>query len=146
MDRALIDTGADVSVLPERMACDLDLKNNTTGETVVDAFGGGKIGGRIMPVTITVDGREAQIDVFVPTSRIVDDEPVRLTAEEQERAHAILGHDFLQAARAKLDYSQPHANVFGGIRLPKKKISKKLAGKIRALAVCRVPAKPKKRR
>ena len=134
-----MDTGADRTVLDRRTAeaIGFDARRATPGTLVA---GKTKYDGASFPVDIQVGRRRALVDVFVPADCRFDER--------------IIGHDFLQASGARLDFGKEHRSVFGGSAmrepsgagsrvLPTK--SARQAARIRARMVRTCPA-PKKRR
>lgn len=125
--QAKIDSGADRSVLPFSQARRLGLLTSGRLPTEVAETAGGsaRLYGFSIPVTIEVrrDGGGGILratlqrpGVFVPTHEAVpghEDEtppPLRPLAKEPE---ALLGHDFLQGAKAKLRYSTRRGRLDG---------------------------------
>lgn len=150
---SIIDTGAEVSVLPQRFACNLAVNEHATGALVVTGFGGKRVGGLLIPVTLTVDAREAEVTAFVPTYRVVGRKGAeRLKAftkaeqKEARDAHALVGDDFLRKTGAMLDYSKAPGSVFSGVQVPTEKISPRLEKLLLARGVrCSVAKRPRKR-
>ncbi|MFA6094224.1 MAG: aspartyl protease family protein [Elusimicrobiota bacterium] len=118
---AKVDTGADQTLITisdaERLGIDV-----CKGELqTVGGLGGGKVAGRVFDIEIWAAERRAVVRILVPTHRMVSSTD-RQTGKETvtfvaaTRTQNLLGHDFLQDAKSKIDYSKPHNEVLSGMK------------------------------
>lgn len=105
--KALVDSGADVTNLNPGDACNIGFDIFSAPNVEMKTAGGGTIRGvHLHNVTIVSGKRRAKLGkVFVPLTRVVR----RKDGTEFERRVEygqpnLLGHDFLQKARAYLDF------------------------------------------
>ena len=112
--KALIDTGSDKTTISVADACRLGLDKQTAEPVVGVGVRGGRVRGYFFEgVEVRIGKRKA-----------------RLTVVATDDTNPTVGHDFLQRSGAKLDYEQPHREVFSGVRNVKsaKKIDPKEGG------------------
>jgi len=131
---AKVDSGADVTLLAaddaDRIGFDQcqgreAAVSGITRESKDDRYATTtRLCGREFTVTIRIDDREATIAALVPlwqisvrTDKQTGKEKVVSKADGRLR-RSLIGHDFLQASRAKLDYSVPHSQAFSGVLHP----------------------------
>lgn len=105
-----IDSGADITVFSIEDACRLgyDLRKQRKWEQVAGI--GGSVAGPRVRVRIRIGSRAATVQAFVPV--------VRVKARGRTvpySAPTLIGADFMQASRAKLDYARQHGRVFSGV-------------------------------
>src|SRR5207249_11502875 len=106
--KAKIDSGADVTLVRRDVGeqIGLDLEND-----MPIAIGG--VGGRVLgfevPAKVTVGRSSAQLKVAVPIGRYDAKTRQIRTVKQDEN---LLGHDFLQATGAKIDFSRGHDDAF----------------------------------
>lgn len=106
--KAKVDSGADVTLVSRDVGeqIGLDLEND-----MPIAIGG--IGGRVLgfevPAKVTVGRSSAQLKVAVPIGRYDKKTQEIRTVKQKEN---LLGHDFLQATKAKIDFSRGDADAF----------------------------------
>lgn len=98
---AKVDSGADVTVVRRDVGEQIGVDIQTA---LPIAIGG--VGGRVLafevPAKVTVGRSSAQLRVAVPIGRY-DAKARKITPVQQKEN--LLGHDFLRATRAKLDFS-----------------------------------------
>jgi hypothetical protein len=106
--KAKIDSGADVTLVRRDVGeqIGLDLEND-----MPIAIGG--VGGRVLafevPTKITVGRSSARLKVAVPIGRYDSKTQQIRTVKQKEN---LLGHDFLQATKAKIDFSRGDDDAF----------------------------------
>jgi hypothetical protein len=106
--RAKITTGADRTILNYQIACRLGLDIGRAKTASMEAAGGSELLGFLFPVAARIGRREATVEAFVPV--------FRSDGKRQRRAvgRNLIGSDFMQRAKAGLDYARPHRATFGG--------------------------------
>ena len=107
---ALVDTGAETTIITRQQARALGVGSSQGEPAVITTYDGSRIAGFSTKAEVRVGKRRAEVKVFVPTYH------VNVSNEIQERARdrPIVGVDFLQQSGAKLDFAKPHALVFEG--------------------------------
>lgn len=107
---AMIDSGADITLvrrdLGEQIGVDID-----TDQPIAISGIGGRVLGFEVPAKITVGRTSAPLRVAVPIGRY-DARTRKITAVDQKEN--LIGHDFLQATRSKIDFSRPIEDAFVG--------------------------------
>lgn len=96
--KALVDSGADRTVIDKRMACVIGLDTESAPLERARGFGGKVLYGYSLPVEVKIGKRKATVNAFVPS----------------EGDARVIGHDFLQASKAKLNYAR-HGQEFSGL-------------------------------
>ena len=99
---AVVDTGADVTNLNLETACELGLDPRSAKQITMQVAGGAKLFGfKLDNVELSRGKRVAKLPfVFVPTEVRVGEVTESVARNDEQ----LIGHDFLQAAGAKLDY------------------------------------------
>lgn len=132
-----IDTGADRTIIPFRDACLLGL-DTTAAPIRAMGTATGRMSGFLIPARVQIGKRVGTVQIFVP---VFDDRGAPIS-----RKHSLVGHDFLQATKAMLDYSKPHEQVLSGFeKLPNERVTAKERARLRALP-CPLPKRRRKTR
>jgi len=156
---AVVDSGADVTTLNQDTACELGLDMSSAPTVRMQAPGGVTlIGFELHNVHLKYKQREATLSkIFVPHSIELEDGERIFKDKIPPNDEQLIGHDFLQAAKAKIDYS--NHTLQGRVRAQSKRKDTKTVSvrppsdygpatpaqriRLRA-AVCRI--KPKRKR
>lgn len=111
-DSAVVDTGADITVLSSLAADTLKVPEEETIEHTVRGVGGTETKGHAFLADIEVGKARARCPVFVPTKSKVVTSKGNEEFQEVESRDNLIGSEFLQRVKARLDYSKPHGEVF----------------------------------
>lgn len=140
--RGKIDTGADVTILRWDIACALGLD---ISKAPLAAMGTatGRMTGFNLPIELSIGNKKGKLTAFVPMFKVDGDKMERIQVTNN-----LIGHDFLQEAKVKLDYNKPHNEVLGVVSWPeewsKTTIKPKEKEKLRNVRSC--PTKPKQKK
>lgn len=107
-----IDSGADYTVIGWSDGCRLGLDPATAQTAAIGGIGQARLAGFLLPTTITVQKHSADIVVFVSYHRIIGRSSPALKPI-RGKTPVLIGHDFLQAVGAVLDFKQ-HRIVLSG--------------------------------
>jgi hypothetical protein len=112
--RALIDTGADVSMISHRMLRPLHIKLKEASTHAAATAGGEFLVGYRFPVQLEVEGVSAPVKMFLPTHTISEEEIYKPVPKKKKHIcrTSLIGTDFLQLTGTSLDFSSPHELVF----------------------------------
>lgn len=134
--KALVDTGADRTVLTKEVACSAGFDPRTARPELARAAGDKTYPGWTFPVQLAVGGKRAVVEAFV-----------------SDKLHGnIIGHDFLQATRAKVSYAQHPPRLEGlspaaGPRMTFKPVTDvKMIARMRRASWCRPSRRVRRRR
>ncbi len=105
-----VDSGADVSLVRLDIGRRLGIDPATSDVIAVGGIGNQRTVGFSLPATIEIDGSEAKLDLAVPVGTV--DARGHLTTFEQK--NNLIGHDFLQATGARLDFSEGRGRFVAG--------------------------------
>jgi hypothetical protein len=153
---ALVDTGADVTNINLNTACDLGLNPKTAKKSFQHVPGGVLVTGfELHDVHIqfrlrNVNRHATLPRVFVPTeTEIVDANGQLHITTVPRNEEQLIGHDFLQASGAQLDFAKdelqgrPPRTLQRG---PLRPATPAQRARLSSLILCKVPAKKTKRR
>lgn len=104
---ALVDSGADITNLNKATACNLGLDVSTAPEMTMETAGGVKlVGYELRDVHLRQGRREATLPrVFVPKhAEMIGPKGEKIVELAGDNEEQLIGHDFLQATKAKLDF------------------------------------------
>jgi hypothetical protein len=105
---AKIDSGADVTLVRrevgEQIGVDID-----NDEPIAIGGIGGRVLGFEVPAKVTIGRSSARLKVAVPIGRY-DAKTRKITAVDQKEN--LIGHDFLQATQAKIDFTREIDDAF----------------------------------
>lgn len=106
---AKIDSGADITLVRRDVGKKIGVDVDNGGEPIVIGGLGGRVLGFEVPAKVTIGQASAQLKVVVPFGRY-DAETDKIVPVSQKEN--LIGHDFLQATRAKIDFSRHHDDAF----------------------------------
>jgi hypothetical protein len=111
-----IDSAADHTLLAYADAIRAGFEDCKGDMVAVGGLGGGKVIGPEFDVEIWAANRSARVRAVVPLYQQVAGRTKKSAPKytAYQRGQTLIGHDFLQAAESKLDYSKPHAEVLSG--------------------------------
>jgi hypothetical protein len=113
---AIIDTGADKTVLSTRVAERMGVRPGWND--IGNHFG---IGDQEFlhwkyRVRLSIGSYSTELTVTTPFAAIVEDDEGNKDAEPIVQSENLIGHDFLQEVKVPLNYARPHSKIFGGKR------------------------------
>ncbi len=103
-----VDTGADVTLVRLDIGRRLGADTLTSKGVTIGGIGGQRVVGLEVPATVKIGASEAQLALAVPVG--VVDNHGNFTPRAQKIN--LIGHDFLQATGAALDFSRSGAQAF----------------------------------
>lgn len=104
---AKIDSGADRTILGLHHVRKLGYDICAAPNAVMRSVGDGRLLGATVPVRLRIGRKEGVVQAFVPLFR----RGKRGTVENVRKTRTLIGHDFLQSAKAVIDYRKHPAQL-----------------------------------
>lgn len=104
-----IDSGADITLVSLSIGRKLGLDPATSPTIAIGGIGRQRVVGFEVPVRLRIGRSSANLKVAVPVGTF-DDKRGKLVLNAQKRN--LIGHDFLQATKSRIDFSKPHSQAF----------------------------------